>query len=78
VKFDQSLPLSLAADTHVIVAAAAENSTLGPVMGPEHAKDMPIAVSNPIYVDVDGNGFKANGDTLDAPLPVMAGKAAAQ
>ncbi|HWB13849.1 MAG TPA: CehA/McbA family metallohydrolase [Pirellulales bacterium] len=78
VKFDQSLPLSLAADTHVIVAAAAEKSTLGPVMGPDHAKDMPIAVSNPIFVDVDGNGFKANGDTLDAPLPVMAGKAAAK
>jgi hypothetical protein len=75
VKFDQSLTLSLADDTHVIVAAAAEKSTLGPVMGPEHAKDMPIAVSNPIYIDVDGNGFKANGDTLGAPLPVMSGKA---
>jgi hypothetical protein len=23
-----------------------------------------VAVSNPIFVDVDGNGFKANGDTL--------------
>jgi hypothetical protein len=78
IKFDHSLPLSLAADTHVIVVAAAEKSTLGPVMGPDHAKDMPIAVSNPIYVDVDGNGFKANGDTLDAALPVMAGKAGAK
>ena len=74
VKFDQELPLDLSGDTHVIVAAAAEKSTLGPVMGSEHAKDMPIAVSNPIYIDVDGNGFKANGDTLGAPLPVMAGK----
>lgn len=74
IKFDQSLPLSLMADTHIIVAAAAEKSTLGPVMGPDHAKDMPIAVSNPIFVDVDGNGFKANGDTLGAPLPVMSGK----
>jgi hypothetical protein len=78
VKFDHALPLSVASDTHVIVVAAAEKSTLGPVMGPEHAKDMPIAVSNPIFVDVDGNGFKANGDTLDAPLPVMAGKAGAR
>ena len=34
-----------------------------------------IAVSNPIFVDVDGGGFKANGDTLGAPLPVKAGKA---
>ena len=75
VKFNQQLPLSLTGDTHIIVAAAAEKSTLGPVMGPEHAKDMPIAVSNPIYIDVDGHGFKANGDTLGAPLPVMSGKA---
>lgn len=77
VKFDQQIPLSLLkGDAHVIVAAAAEKSTLGPVMGPDHAKDMPIAISNPIFVDVDGSGFKANGDTLGAPLPVMAGKAA--
>jgi hypothetical protein len=74
VKFDQTLSLTLPRDTHVIVAAAAEKSTLGPVMGPDHAGDMPIAVSNPIYVDVDGHGFKANGDTLGAPLPVKAGK----
>jgi hypothetical protein len=78
VKFDQELPLALTGDTHVIVAAAAEKSTLGPVMGGEHAKDMPIAVSNPIYIDVDGGGFKANGDTLGAPLPVMGGKAASK
>ena len=49
---------------------------LGPVMGDEHYSDVPIAVSNPIFVDVDGQGFKANGDTLGTPLPMMAGKAA--
>jgi hypothetical protein len=75
IKFDQELPLALDADSHVIVAAAAEKSTLGPVMGPQHSKDMPIAVSNPIFVDVDGGGFKSNGDTLGAPLPVASGKA---
>ncbi|HEX7380448.1 MAG TPA: CehA/McbA family metallohydrolase, partial [Pirellulales bacterium] len=75
VKFDQELALTLTGDTHLIVAAAAEKSTLGPVMGPAHAKDMPIAVSNPIYIDVDGGGFRSNGDTLGAPLPVMSGKA---
>lgn len=74
VKFEHQLPLALKGDTHIIVAAAAEKSSLGPVMGPEHANDMPIAVSNPIYVDVDGHGFKANGDTLGVPLPVMSGK----
>jgi hypothetical protein len=73
VKFERTIPVELSGDTHLIVVAAGEKSTLGTVMGPDHGKDMPIAVSNPIYVDVDGGGFKANGDTLGAPLPVKAG-----
>lgn len=28
------------------------------------------ALSNPVFVDVDGGGFRANRDTLDIPLPV--------
>jgi hypothetical protein len=63
-KFDQEIPLVLAGDSHVIVAAIGEHSKLGPVMGPDHANDAPVAVSNPIFVDVDGNGFTANGDPL--------------
>ncbi len=74
VKFEQSIPLELKADEHIIVATAGINSTMGPVRGPQHSKTMPVAVSNPIYVDVDGGGFKANGDTLGAPLPVMSGR----
>lgn len=70
VKFEQRIPLKLESDAHIVVVAAGEKSSLGPVMGPDHRKDMPIAVSNPIFVDVDGGGFKANGDTLDSPLPV--------
>jgi len=27
----------------------------------------PVAFTNPIYVDVDRDGFKANGDTLGYP-----------
>lgn len=73
VKFQQELPLVLEQDAHVIVAALGEKSTLGEVMGPEYGKLMPIAVSNPIYVDVDGGGFRANGDALGSPLPVKAG-----
>jgi hypothetical protein len=42
-------------------------------MGPDHADDRPVAVSNPIFVDVDGGGFKGNGDTLGT-LPVKAGR----
>ncbi|HYE18350.1 MAG TPA: CehA/McbA family metallohydrolase [Tepidisphaeraceae bacterium] len=68
VKFDQTLPVTIKSDAHVIVIAAGENSSTGPVMG---EGDIPLAVSNPIYVDTDGDGFKpARDDTLGAPLPV--------
>ena len=39
-------------------------------MGPDQGKQHPTAISNPIFVDADGGGFKANGDTLGHPLPV--------
>jgi hypothetical protein len=55
------------------VAAIGERSKLGPVMGPEHAADLPVAVSNPIFVDVDGGGFKPNRDTL-GELPTKGGR----
>ncbi len=71
VKFEQELPIELAGDAHLIVAAADEHTPLGLAMGPEHEKDMPIAVSNPLFVDVDGDDFRPNGDLLDAPLPVQ-------
>ncbi|MCA9123193.1 MAG: CehA/McbA family metallohydrolase [Planctomycetaceae bacterium] len=71
VKFESDIPLELAQDAHIIVAAVGEGITLGRVMGPllGGAKP-PITVSNPIFVDVDGDGFKANGDLLDVPLPL--------
>lgn len=72
VKFESTLPLTLQGDTHVIVATIGERSKLGEVMGPDHRAEKPVAVSNPIFVDVDGQGFKPNGDTLGAPLPVKA------
>ena len=72
VKFDQEIPLRLERDGHIIVAAIGEQSKLGAVMGPEHADDRPVAVSNPIFVDVDGDGFKPNGDPL-GELPVKGG-----
>jgi hypothetical protein len=71
IKFDREIPLRLERDTHVIVAAIGVSSQLGPVMGPDHEMDKPVAVSNPIFVDADGGGFRANGDTL-GKLPVKA------
>ncbi len=70
VKFDQTIPVKLTGDAHLIVVAVGDHSTLGPVMGPGQGKLKPIAVSNPVFMDVDGDGkWTANKDTLDAPLP---------
>ncbi len=69
VKFEQTLPLRLTADAHVIVAAIGEGLSLGRVMGPQFGELPPVVVSNPIYVDRDGNGFQSNGDDLGIPLP---------
>jgi hypothetical protein len=68
VKFERDIPLALKADAHVIVAVIGEHGRLGPVAGPDHAAERPVAFSNPIFVDVDGDGWKANGDVLDQPL----------
>jgi hypothetical protein len=73
VKFHHTLSLDLATDTHVVVVAAGEGLKLGPVVGPDHQDEPPIAVANPIYVDMDGNGFQPNGDLLGVPLPIAAG-----
>ena len=67
--FEREIPLKPATDAHVIVVATGEKSKLGAFQGP-YADQAPTAVSNPIFVDVDGNGFAANKDTLGAPLPV--------
>jgi hypothetical protein len=57
-------------DSQRIVAAAAEGSQLGDMFDPDEGVKMPIAVSNPIFVDIDGDGFQPNGDMLGVPLPV--------
>jgi hypothetical protein len=69
VRFAHEFPLRLERDAHLIVATIGEGSKLGVVMGPEHAEDKPVAVTNPIFVDVGGDGFAANGDLLGLPIP---------
>jgi hypothetical protein len=68
VKFEHDLSIALKTDAHVIVAVTNQHGRLGPVMGPDHADDRPVAFSNPIFVDVDGGGFRPNGDQLDSPM----------
>ena len=71
VKLDRRIPLALKGDAHVIVAVTSDRGYLGPVTGPEHARERPVAVSNPIFADVDGGGFKANGDRLEDLAPLL-------
>ena len=78
IKFDQTLSLQLKKDTHLIVLATHTEKKLGELMGPFWGKHAPTAISNPIFVDVDGNGFQPNKDTLGHPLPVKRGTRKAQ
>lgn len=70
VKFDEQLEMELEADAHVMVVASHGDKLLSPIMGPRWGKQPPFALSNPIYVDVDGGGFAPSRDTLGHPLPV--------
>lgn len=69
VKFDRVIDVPLTEDAHLIVVAAGENFDLKTGYGTSaQAKIKPIAYHNPIWCDVDGGGFKPNGDTLGFPL----------
>lgn len=73
VKFDQSLELNLKQDSHIIVVTGNRQQKLGDVMGPSAGDQYPAALSNPVFVDVGGDGFVPNKDTLGQPLPVKFG-----
>jgi hypothetical protein len=79
VVFDQQISITLPTDAHLVVAITGEGAPMGDVYGPPPDADqpnvnaIPVAVANPIYVDVDGDGFKPNGDMLGLPLPVQPG-----
>lgn len=72
VKFDQTLHIPLEKDAHLIVVAMHDSMGMETGYGTSaYSVIRPCAYNNPIYVDVDGNGFTPNGDTLDYDLPVM-------
>lgn len=69
VRFDAEIPVDVAVDTYFIVEAGAK---LSPLPAPTPLIDtivpgmVPIAFTNPVFVDLAGDGFDAPG------LPVMA------
>ncbi|MCR9294854.1 MAG: CehA/McbA family metallohydrolase [bacterium] len=71
-ELETALP-ALNEDTHFIAAAIGEGLKLGPVMGPDAGERPPVAVTNPIFVDIDGSGFQPNGDNLGVPFMVDTG-----
>ena len=70
VKFQKTLEISLKEDSHLVVMTGHRTSKLGSVMGPSGGAQHPAALTNPVFVDIDGNGFQPNQDTLGYPLPV--------
>lgn len=75
VNFEETIQVELERDAHLIVVATGENSNLEKGWGRSSESKMnPVAFTNPIYVDTDGHGFQANGDTLDHPLLVAGGR----
>ena len=68
--FDVGVKVVVEIDSHLIVVAIGENFDLSTGFGSSaQANNRPVAYNNPIFVDVDGGGFTANGDTLGFDLP---------
>ena len=70
VKFDHTVDVELTEDAHLVVLTGHRTQVLGDIMGPMWGTQHPTALSNPVFVDIAGDGFTANKDTLDIPLPV--------
>ncbi len=70
LKFDGTVEIELTEDAHVIVLTGHRTQVLGDIMGPMWGTQHPTALSNPVFVDITGDGFTANKDTLAIPLPV--------
>lgn len=73
VRFEKQIDVPLKNDAQIIVVAGHQTEVLGDVAGGSWASQHPAVLTNPVFVDVDGDGFKPNRDTLDHPLPVKSG-----
>ena len=70
LKFEREIQVPLQEDAHLIVVACSEQTTLQTGYGSSsQSANRPLAYNNPLFVDVDGNGFQPNGDSLGFPHP---------
>ena len=68
LQFEREIKVPLKEDAHLIVVACSEHATLQTGFGSSSQSAIrPLAYNNPLFVDVDGNGFQPNGDSLDFP-----------
>jgi hypothetical protein len=68
LKFEREIKVPLKEDAHLIVVACSESSTLQTGYGSSSQSVIrPLAYHNPLFVDVDANGFQPNGDSLGFP-----------
>lgn len=68
VQLEQAIAVPLERDAHLIVVAIGEGMTLAKAYGQGWQSKMPpVAFTNAIFVDTDGDGFTPNGDTLGQP-----------
>ena len=69
VDFEETVRVRLQQDAHLIVVAIGEGSNIEQGWGLNPYGEMhPVAYTNPIFADVDRDGFEANADTLGHPL----------
>jgi hypothetical protein len=68
LQFKHSLPLDLDEDAHIIVIATGKEREAG--NNKDGKSKVYMAIANPFFIDIDGNGFVANKDLLDKPLPL--------
>lgn len=70
VKFEREIAVTLTSDAHLIVAVIDTAGDLKKGFGTSFQAAMkPMAWSNPIHVDLTGDGWKPNGDTLGFDIP---------
>lgn len=72
LQFKHSFPLVIEKDANVIVVATGKKKNAAAPISARNARGevpVPMAITNPFFVDVNGDGFVPSKDTLGEPLP---------